>query len=103
MEDLIDHFSEEVSKSLSSLASTDFEDKGLSGLHLKKDPILLKGIWINPNKLQQVTNNLNVVLDRKPVKLRLRDNKTLTINGVDLVSTSSSAVYLTDIVDGTIS
>jgi len=100
MQDLIKFIRAEIPDVMALVTSSELEDKGLSGLHITTEPILLKGLRISPEEKLLVQNEINKNLDANPVKVRLRDGKKLTIFSIDLVVSPKSMVYLADILDG---
>ena len=100
MQDLVKYFESEIPDILKPLSKEDFEDQGLSGLHLKKNPILFKGLRIQEKSRQSIQNELNRSLDRKPLEVILSDKSVLRVFAIDLVVSPGSKVYLADVLDG---
>ncbi|NBV28504.1 hypothetical protein EBS02_05745 [bacterium] len=100
--DLYDHLKKCLVTELKKFTSLDFEDKGLSGIHFKEKPMLIKGLWLDRNKIQDTLNSLNKFILANPIKINLLDKKTLVIYNVDLVMSKSDSVYFADVTEGKI-
>lgn len=99
MQDLISHIRQELSLKLRTLAKESFEDRGLSGVHIKSNPLLLQGIRFEPEDHLQVQTSINKDLSKLPLTVQLSDNSKLKVLGIDTVVTQKGLVYLADLLE----